>query len=303
LPHSSTTLLLERLLLKSELPQVLLFHGPKDCEKLLFAKKLVNAQVNPTQDPVLESRIINEKHPDVQFFSLQAQDQFALHEIKSWIDEAHLSPFELKEKWIIIQDAEKLTTIHGNTLLKTLEEPLFSTHFILIAADLSKMLETVTSRAIKVPFFPLPSSSLNEILKTTLDANTYDTQLLSKVLSNSKENQTLLKLFLDKELDKLTKSAFDLAVSRQIFELPIVLDEMDKILGVEDFAKQNLEIFELFFAFICVFIQEVGLKKPRIFKNLIVLFELKESLLQSLKRHTKLKHVIERLLHELMSWA
>jgi DNA polymerase III gamma/tau subunit len=55
-------------------------------------------------------------------------------------------PFELKSKFLLIFDAEKLTTQAQNALLKTLEEPPGYANIILTSKLQNSLLETVVSR-------------------------------------------------------------------------------------------------------------------------------------------------------------
>lgn len=53
--------------------------------------------------------------------------------------------------WLIL-DAERLTPEAGNALLKTLEEPVPNTHFILTTTKVQSMLPTIVSRCQHLPF-------------------------------------------------------------------------------------------------------------------------------------------------------
>ncbi|MFC1700230.1 hypothetical protein ACFLZ4_01125 [Patescibacteria group bacterium] len=60
-------------------------------------------------------------------------------------------PFELKNKFLLIFDSEKLTTQAQNALLKALEEPQSYANIILTAKLQNSLLETVISRCRQIP--------------------------------------------------------------------------------------------------------------------------------------------------------
>jgi hypothetical protein len=57
-----------------------------------------------------------------------------------------------------------MTLQAANALLKTLEEPPPSTHFVLVAHRLSQLPPTIVSRCQKVPFSTLPAAAVEKIL-------------------------------------------------------------------------------------------------------------------------------------------
>jgi hypothetical protein len=122
--------------------------------------------------------------------------------------------------------------------------------------------------------------------------------LMAKLLLNSKEQLPLLMLFLERQLDSTLKTAFIAAFKGDSFEIARLVEEIDKELASEVFSYLPIELFEIVFAFFCVFVQEVGETKKAIYRKMPHFFELKETLVQALKRHTKLKVCLERFLLE-----
>jgi len=74
-------------------------------------------------------------------------------------------PHEGRAKVIIVRRADELSTSAANALLKTLEEPIASTHFILMTEMLDALLPTVQSRTQRVRFGALPDSVVAKILE------------------------------------------------------------------------------------------------------------------------------------------
>jgi DNA polymerase III subunit delta' len=71
---------------------------------------------------------------------------------------ASFGPHEGRAKVFIVRNADELSTAAANALLKTLEEPLRRTYFVLITARSAAMLPTVRSRTLTVRFRALAPS-------------------------------------------------------------------------------------------------------------------------------------------------
>lgn len=73
-------------------------------------------------------------------------------------------PHEGRARVYIVRRAEELSVSAANALLKTLEEPRPSTHFILLTSRGDRLLNTIRSRTLPVRFGPLPDSVITGIL-------------------------------------------------------------------------------------------------------------------------------------------
>ena len=74
-------------------------------------------------------------------------------------------PHEGRARVFIVRDADELTVSAANALLKTLEEPGPSTHFILITSRPNRLLDTIRSRTLPVRFAPLSDELVARILE------------------------------------------------------------------------------------------------------------------------------------------
>jgi DNA polymerase-3 subunit delta' len=77
---------------------------------------------------------------------------------------AAFPPHEGRAKVFVIRRAEELSAAAANALLKTLEEPIDKTHFILLSATPHALLPTIRSRTQRVRFGPLPDDALEKAL-------------------------------------------------------------------------------------------------------------------------------------------
>lgn len=73
-------------------------------------------------------------------------------------------PHEGKALVVLIFDADELTVSAANALLKTLEEPPPSTHFVLMTSRPARLLDTIVSRTLRVRFGPLPEAAIATLL-------------------------------------------------------------------------------------------------------------------------------------------
>jgi len=116
-------------------------------------------------------------HPDVvvleralytaqQLGSRTGETQFiSINQVRTLVlARAAFPPHEGRAKVFIIRRAEELHPSASNALLKTLEEPGASTHFILLTSQPEALLPTILSRTQRVRFAPLPDDVVADLL-------------------------------------------------------------------------------------------------------------------------------------------
>lgn len=75
-------------------------------------------------------------------------------------------PHEGRARVFIVRDADELTVSAANALLKTLEEPGQSTHFVLLTSRPNRLLDTIRSRTLPVRFSPLSDALVAQLLQS-----------------------------------------------------------------------------------------------------------------------------------------
>jgi len=153
---------LKRMASQSSVPNTLLFYGPDGVGKSLFAIALAELLMGPCH----ASKLSSQNHPDLHIY--RPEGKSAIHTvetIRKLIDETSLPPYEAPVKVFIIHDAHQMLPYSSNALLKTLEEPPFHCYFILLTSSLDSILPTIASRCRKVPFFPIPQSQIESLIK------------------------------------------------------------------------------------------------------------------------------------------
>lgn len=81
------------------------------------------------------------------------------------LSHASYAPHEGRAKVFIVKDADELSTGAANALLKTLEEPRQSMHFVLLTAKPDRLLNTIRSRTLPVRFAPLGEEIIRGVLR------------------------------------------------------------------------------------------------------------------------------------------
>lgn len=133
------------------------FNDPKNLRAALkiFAAELFNASGS------LLSAIQRESYGDLTVYP-QEGAKITADGVGEIIEDSALRPVEGDKKLYIITDFDSASAIVQNKLLKTLEEPLPGIYFLLGAATLAPVLDTVVSR---VKLLEIPPFSEGEIFK------------------------------------------------------------------------------------------------------------------------------------------
>jgi DNA polymerase-3 subunit delta' len=84
---------------------------------------------------------------------------------KCVLERASFPPHEGRARVIIVRRAHELSTSAANALLKTLEEPLARTYFVLLTDRGRDLLDTVRSRTQLIRFAPLATTLVKDILE------------------------------------------------------------------------------------------------------------------------------------------
>jgi DNA polymerase-3 subunit delta' len=168
--------LLRRYLAAAAVPQGLLFSGDEGVGKertaVAFAAALLCRERG--EDGACgvcpECRLFAaSSHPN--YLHIVPETQFLrIDEIRALQEELALKAFSDRPRVAILCPADRMTPQAANALLKTLEEPPRETHLILVAHRVAGMLPTIVSRCQRVPFLPLETGTIVEILSGHPDA-------------------------------------------------------------------------------------------------------------------------------------
>lgn len=165
---------LKAALRKDRLHSAYLFAGPAGVGKRLVADAIA-ASALCEQAPMREfeacgacpacQKFRSGNHPD--FFSLSPEtsergvvQHIRIDAVRDLQSRLKFPPLEAKRKIAVIDGADRMMEAAANSLLKTLEEPPSSTHFILITPFPQRLLATIRSRSCLMSFSPLPEEAL-----------------------------------------------------------------------------------------------------------------------------------------------
>lgn len=156
---------------------VYLFAGQRGCGKTtsarIFAAALNCANLEKFQQtpsikvPCLEcsscKAMSDGSHPD--YIEIDAASHTGVDHVRQLIESSSYMPLLGKKKIYLIDEAHMLSKAAFNALLKLLEEPPMSVHFMLATTEIPKLPQTILSRCFQLSFGALNSSALKEHLR------------------------------------------------------------------------------------------------------------------------------------------
>jgi len=110
-------------------------------------------------------RIARGAYPDVETIEPGENASIKIEQVRAAIDQAVYRPFEGRRRVTIIDHADTMVSAAQNALLKTLEEPLPASVFVLVTSRPDKLLPTVRSRCAHLRFGRLQVSEVADILE------------------------------------------------------------------------------------------------------------------------------------------
>jgi len=123
--------------------------------------------------------LLNHGHSDILFVTKEeAHKNYSVKDdcFSEFFRFQNFSSLELQHRFIVIDDAQSITTILANKLLKTLEEPAKNTTIFLLDPFRHEILPTISSRAI---FLRIPSEQIAHDGPTAKNLSEYFKQHIS----------------------------------------------------------------------------------------------------------------------------
>ncbi len=201
--------ILQRLLQRRRINSTLIFSGPDGVGKRQFAltmAKAANCRKAPAggfavdccdECPVCR-RIDAETYGDVTTISPDGQF-IKIAQTREMAGEVYYRPSEGRQRFFIIDEADRLREQAANSLLKTLEEPPPTSTIILLTSRPDALLLTIRSRAQRLNFTALAVDEMEKFLTENYPRPKPDTALLARITEGRIGQAT----------------AFDLSVYRQ----------------------------------------------------------------------------------------
>ena len=210
--------MLRRAIAMNRVAQAYLFVGPDGVGKRLvalnFAKALncAKSKSEPCDECPACKRINGGNHIDVQVFVPKGLSrQLKVEQVKQFIDQVNLKPYESNWKVFILCDADRANAASQNKILKVLEEPPDETVIVLTTSNPDGVLPTIRSRCQIVNFSSLPPEEIEKLI--TGDGTTPEQAHLAAMLSQGQMGKALQ--WLDGERLAQREAVFNLLTSEK----------------------------------------------------------------------------------------
>jgi len=140
-----------------------LFHGPAGSGKSAVARAFAAALLSdgaPDPDSA-RARVEHGVHPDLTWVTPSGAAEMLVGDIdEPVVAAATRTPFEARRRVFVIERAETMNDQAANRMLKTLEEPAYFAHIVLLSDRPGEILPTIASRCQHVRFDAPPADEI-----------------------------------------------------------------------------------------------------------------------------------------------
>jgi DNA polymerase-3 subunit delta' len=183
--------ILQRQLQRGRIAAALIFAGPDGVGKRQFAltmAKAANCRKAPANSFAIDScdectpcrRIDAQTYGDVT--TVQPDGQYIkIAQTRAMAEDVYYRPREGRQKFFIIDEADRLREEAANSLLKTIEEPPPTSTIILITSRPDALLLTIRSRAQRLNFTSISTAEMEKYLAANYPRPAPDTALLARI--------------------------------------------------------------------------------------------------------------------------
>ncbi|MFC1621763.1 hypothetical protein ACFL13_00005, partial [Patescibacteria group bacterium] len=179
---------------------------------------------------------VRHTHPD--YLSVTGEKSIGISQVREITKFLTTKPYSLENKYVVIEDAHRLTTQAQNALLKTLEEPPDFAIIVLLAKTENSLLPTVISRCRKITIkssYTRPVSEEN--IPIDLGERLDHAGNLSKL--EREEIVDLIEGWVVGQREQMLDSA-DPALAKNIFLMMQIKEDLEKTNVNKRLALENL---------------------------------------------------------------
>ena len=150
-------------LLETELEhptQAYLFTGPESIGKATVAQRFAAGLLGGVDDERARRLALAGTHPDLLILEPEGATSLGVEQARDVVARASMTPVEATRTVFLVPDAGSMTDQAANALLKTLEEPLASVVFLLVAQSEEDFPPTVASRCRTIHMGRVPADEI-----------------------------------------------------------------------------------------------------------------------------------------------
>ena len=168
-----------------------LFLGPEGVGKRFVARQLAKTLNCDTRkedscDTCLSCRKIDgDTHPDLLWIEPKKGSELSIEAIRELKKKIVLRPWEGRKRLVVIVEAERATEEAQNAFLKILEETPSSSLVLLTSVKSERILPTVLSRCKVIRFGPIPTETIQSVLKERTRMSSEVASALAKLCHGS----------------------------------------------------------------------------------------------------------------------
>jgi DNA polymerase III delta prime subunit len=164
---------LRDLVIADRLPSALVFSGLHGIGKRLVAREVARQLLcdQKSEAPqggcgTCRTCLLFESgtHPDLHSLTFSGDRGATVDDVRIVLEKMSLKPFMGGKKVTIFNDADEISMVGANIILKSLEEPRPDTYFILVLANPSRLPATILSRCQRIFFDRLSTEEIKQIL-------------------------------------------------------------------------------------------------------------------------------------------
>lgn len=164
---------LANLVRSDRLPSALVFSGVHGIGKHLIAREVARQLVCEQREQAPQggcgacrtcTLFESGTHPDLISLTFSGERGACVDDIRQALEKMSLKAFMGGKKVAILNDADDISIVGANIILKSLEEPRPDTYFILVLANPSRLPATILSRCQRFFFDRLSTDEIREII-------------------------------------------------------------------------------------------------------------------------------------------
>jgi len=171
--HSKQRRELSELVRSDRLPSALVFSGLHGIGKNLVAREVARQLLCEQREAAPQggcgtcrtcTLFESSTHPDLLTLTFSGEHGASVDDIRAALEKMSLKPFMGGKKVAILNDADEISMVGANIILKSLEEPRPDTYFILVLSNPSRLPATILSRCQRFFFDRLSTEEIREII-------------------------------------------------------------------------------------------------------------------------------------------